>query len=221
MIFTIDDLLTTEELDFVKNNLNPEDFVDGKTTAGWHAKLVKDNTQLKQNAPQAQDLRQLVINALKRNPIFDIGIRPKIIHSLLFSRYTEGMSYGSHVDNALMGKEYYRSDVSFTVFLSPPDSYRGGELVIESIEGERNFKLEVGSVVLYPSSSLHRVEPVTAGVRLVSVGWVQSIIRHPHQREILFDLDTARRSIFARQGKTIEFDLISKTQANLLRLWAD
>lgn len=221
MIFTIDNLLTTEELDLLKNKLNPDDFVEGKTTAGWHAKLVKDNTQLKQNAPQAQDLRQLVINALKRNSIFDIGIRPKIIHSVLFSRYTEGMSYGSHVDNALMGKESYRSDVSLTIFLSPPDSYQGGELVIESIEGERTFKLEAGSVVLYPSSFLHRVEPVTAGVRLVSVGWVQSFIRHPHQREILFDLDTARRSIFAQQGKTIEFDLISKTQANLLRLWAD
>jgi PKHD-type hydroxylase len=221
MIFTIDDLLTAEELSFIRNNLNPDNFIDGKTTAGWHAKLVKDNTQLNQNAPQTQDLKQTVMGAMKRNPILDIGVRPKVIHSILFSRYTEGMSYGSHVDNAFMGTERYRSDVSFTIFLSSPDSYEGGELTIESIEDERTFKLESGSIVLYPSSSLHRVEPVTAGVRLVCVGWIQSLIRHPYQREILFDLDTARRSIFAQQGKTIEFDLISKTHSNLLRLWVD
>jgi PKHD-type hydroxylase len=221
MIFTIDDLLTPDELNLLNQNLNPDDFIDGKTTAGWHAKLVKENTQLKQDAPQIQDLRQIAIDALKRNPIFEIGIRPKIVHSLLFSRYTEGMSYGSHVDNAFMGKEYFRSDVSFTIFLSPPDSYQGGELAIESFEGEQTFKLEAGSIVLYPSSSLHRVEKVTAGVRLVAVGWIQSLIRHSYQREILFDLDTARRSIFAQQGKTVEFDLISKSLANLLRLWAD
>jgi PKHD-type hydroxylase len=221
MIFTIDNLLTAEELGFIKNNLNPDDFVDGKTTAGWHAKLVKDNTQLKQNAPQTKDLKQMIASAMKRNPILDIGVRPKIVHSILFSRYTEGMSYGSHVDNAFMGAECYRSDVSFTIFLSPPESYEGGELTIESIEDERTFKLESGSIVLYPSSFLHRVETVTAGERLVCVGWIQSLIRHPYQREILFDLDTARRSIFAQQGKTIEFDLISKTHSNLLRLWAD
>jgi PKHD-type hydroxylase len=221
MIFTIENILSQEELNFIIDRLNPEDFIDGKTTAGWHAKQVKDNTQLKQAASYIGDFKQLVIDALKRNPIFEIAIRPKIIHSLLFSRYGAGMSYGSHVDNALMGKELYRSDISFTLFLSPPSSYTGGELVIESIEGERSFKLDAGSILLYPSCSLHRVEPVATGVRLVTVGWIQSLIRDPYQREILFELDTARRSIFAQQGKTVEFDLISKSHSNLLRLWAE
>jgi len=141
---------------------------------------------------------------------------------MLFSRYENGMSYGRHVDNALMGnQEFLRSDVSFTLFLSSPSTYKGGELVIESSDGDRTYKLEGGSAIIYPSSTLHQVEPVTEGVRLAAVGWIQSLVRDPNEREILFDLDTTRRSIFAKEGKTIEFDLISKSYANLLRKWAE
>ena len=119
------------------------------------------------------------------------------------------------------GNSCYRSDISLTVFLNDAASYEGGELVIEQVEGERMFKLEAGSAIVYPSSTtLHRVEPVTKGVRLIAVAWVQSLVRDPHQREILFDLDTVRRSIFQKEGKTIEFDLISKSHANLLRQWS-
>lgn len=222
MILSIDNVLTPEELNFVTSRLDTTDFVDGKTTAGWHARTVKYNTQLTSKAPYAQELTDLVKTALMRNPLFKIAVQPKIIHSMLFSRYEAGMSYGSHVDNAVMGnQEFWRSDISLTVFLSSPSSYGGGELVIESLEGEHTFKLEAGSAIVYPSSTLHRVESVTEGVRLAAVGWVQSLVRDPNEREILFDLDTVRRAIFHKNGKTTEFDLIAKSYANLLRKWAD
>ena len=132
------------------------------------------------------------------------------------------MSYGTHVDNAHMGgKNYLRSDLSFTYFLSGPDEYGGGELMIDEGERERAIKLPANSVIVYPSSTLHRVAPVTSGARLVIVGWVQSLLRNPAHREILYDLDCARRSIFKTNGKSKEFDWISKSMANLLREWSD
>lgn len=222
MIFTVENVLTETELQTVHDHLKQDLFVDGKNTAGWHAKVVKNNTQMTTKASEYQKLQTIVKNALLRHPLFQSAVKPKIIHSLLFSRYEAGMSYGSHVDNGLMGgNNFWRSDLSFTLFLSSPYSYNGGELVIEKSDGERAFKLELNSALIYPSSSLHRVEAVTQGVRLAAVGWVQSLIRDAYEREILFDLDTVRRSIFAQQGKSIEFDLIAKTYANLLRKWSE
>jgi PKHD-type hydroxylase len=130
------------------------------------------------------------------------------------------MSYGSHIDNAFMGEDNrLRSDLSFTLFLSDPTTYEGGELVIETTGGEQAFKLTAGSMILYPSSTLHRVETITAGIRLAAVGWIQSLVRDAADREILFDLDTVRQELFARDGKTKEFDLLCKSYANLLRRW--
>lgn len=222
MIFSIPNLLTPEELLEINTILKPAEFVDGKLTAGWHAKLVKNNQQLKQGTIQVTQLQEKIINALNCNFLFQTAIRPKAIHSLLFSRYQVGMFYDRHVDNALMGSStLYRSDVSFTLFLNPPSTYQGGELVIEGADDEKAYKLEAGTAIVYPSTTLHRVEQVTEGNRLVVVGWVQSLIREASEREILFDLETARRSIFAREGKTPEFDLLSKSIANLLRKWVD
>lgn len=222
MIFAIDNVLAPEELQFLVDSLSQADFVDGKTTAGWHAKLVKNNSQLDKKSPQFKDLQELIKKALGRNLLLKMALQPKIIHSVLFSCYESGMSYGTHVDNAFMGKQqFWRSDVSFTLFLNSPATYSGGELVVEGLDGDRSYKLEAGSAIVYPSSSLHRVEPVTEGVRLVAVGWIQCLVRDAEKREILFDLDTVRRSIFAKEGKTVEFDLLSKTYANLLRRWAD
>ncbi|MBE9041978.1 Fe2+-dependent dioxygenase [Oscillatoriales cyanobacterium LEGE 11467] len=222
MIFSIDDVLTPEELQHITDRLDPKDFIDGKLTAGWHAKLVKHNTQLTKKADYTEELTQKVTAALWRHPLFKVATQPKTIHSMLFSRYEAGMSYGSHVDNALMGsRSFLRSDVSLTLFLSDPTDYEGGELVIENTDGERTYKLPARSAIVYPSGALHRVASVTQGVRWVVVAWVQSLVRDPMQREILFDLDTARRSIFQQSGKTIEFDLISKTHSNLLRRWAE
>jgi PKHD-type hydroxylase len=223
MLLTIDDLLSLEELAELYSTLTAAEFVEGKLTAGWHAQLVKQNTQLSQDDPILDRLCELVRSNLNRHPLFQTAIQPSIIHTLLFSRYDVGMSYGLHVDNALMGKgdRRYRSDVSWTIFLSDPTTYKGGELVIEGSEGVQEFKLKAGSMVLYPSSFLHRVEPVTAGVRFAAVGWVQSLIRDSVQRDMLFDLDAVRRSLFQKEGKTTEFDLITKTYANLLRQWAE
>ena len=222
MIFSVDNILTAEELSSIKQVLEQAEFVDGKLTAGWHAKLVKNNQQLKTGTSQ-KELVAKVRKALIKHPLFQSAIRPKSIHSLLFSRYSEGMSYDTHVDNALMNSNMglCRSDVSFTLFLNSPQEYKGGELTIEGVQTEKNYKLAAGSAIVYPSTTLHRVNPVTEGTRLVAVGWVQSIIRDAGDREILFDLETARRAIFAKSGKTPEFDLISKSIANLLRKWSD
>jgi PKHD-type hydroxylase len=222
MIFSIENILNPEEIELIIEHLSQANFVDGKVTAGWHAKLVKNNAQLEKTSEPYTYLESIVKKALERHPLISSAILPKIIHSLLFSRYDTGMSYGSHTDNALMGKpNFWRSDVSFTVFLSCPRTYAGGELVMETTEGDRAYKLEAGSAIIYPSSMLHRVEPVTEGVRLVAVGWIQSLVRDPAEREILFELDTVRRSIFSKEGKTLEFDLLSKTHANLLRKWSE
>lgn len=220
MIFKIPDLLTVEELDRITTTLAQAEFVDGKLTAGWHAQQVKHNQQLKVGTDVVQELKAIVFQAFQRNALFQSAVRPKNIHSVLFSRYESGMSYGRHTDDALMAG-FWRSDVSFTVFLTAPESYAGGELVIEGADDERTYKLEAGSAIIYPSTTLHRVDPVTQGRRLVVVGWVQSLIRDAAQREILFDLDAVRRSIFMKEGKTSEFDLISKSVANLLRQWVD
>jgi PKHD-type hydroxylase len=129
------------------------------------------------------------------------------------------MHYGAHVDDALM--EGMRTDVAFTLFLSEPASYAGGELAIESPAGEEAFKLAAGALVAYPATSLHRVQAVTRGSRLAAVGWARSFVRDAARRELLFDLDTARHQMFARDGKSAHFDLVSKSLANLLRMWAE
>jgi len=217
MIFQVPNVLSSEELAQVQRTLAKAEFIDGKLTAGWYAKGVKHNRQVK--GDDGQDLRALIKSALLRHPLFQAAVRPKHIHSLLLSRYDPGMAYGRHTDNALMGQ--YRSDVSFTVFLSAPETYEGGELVMEAADDEWSYKYPAGAAIAYPSSTLHRVNPVISGVRLAAVGWVQSWVKDPAQREILFDLDTVRRSLYAQSGKTDEFDLLCKSLANLTRQWAE
>ncbi|MGK7913345.1 MAG: Fe2+-dependent dioxygenase [Synechococcus sp.] len=229
MIVCMGRVLTESELSRIQECLSGAEFVDGKLTAGWHAKQVKNNQQLSTKSPVATELTDVVMKALRRHDLFQIAARPRVIRPPLFSRYDQGMSYGRHVDNALMSgfaesvgaPKPMRTDMSLTLFLNSPDAYDGGELTIEDSSGEQTFKLEAGSMVLYPSSTLHRVEPVTAGSRLVAVTWIQSTIRSPQHREILFDIDTARRSLFKQQGKTTEFDLLTKSMANLMRLWVE
>lgn len=223
MIVCIGDVLTPDELNKITTMVEAAEFVDGKTTAGWHASLVKHNTQLPKGAPELDDIRKLIGAALQRNRLFQMAVRPKLIHPMLISRYQTGMAYGVHTDDALMNaqQQLMRSDVSFTLFLNSPEEYQGGELVIDSTQGEQPYKLEAGAMIVYPSSTLHWVETVTSGARLAAVSWVQSLIRDPQEREILFDLDTARQTLFKQQGKTREFDLLSKTHANLLRKWVE
>jgi PKHD-type hydroxylase len=157
--------------------------------------------------------------ALLGHEVFIAAARPKRLVRLLISRYEPGMTYGTHVDDALM--EGVRTDLSFTLFLSDPDSYEGGALVIEDSYGERPIRLPAGELILYPSTSLHRVEPLSSGVRLAAVGWVRSYIRDPARREVLFDLEMALRQVHAQEGKSAVFDTLVKSRTNLLRLWAE
>ena len=221
MNLCIANVVSPSLLERLKPVLARAQFTDGRETAGWHARLVKNNQQMA-DGDEALTIRVKLMDVLKQNEVFRAAVLPKVFRPLLFSRYQAGMSYGTHIDDAIMGgDDPFRSDVSFTVFLSPSDSYDGGELVIESPGGEQMYKLEAGHVIVYPSTSLHRIETVTKGGRDVAVGWVQSLVRDPARREILFDLDTARRSLFQQHGKTREFDHLSKTYANLLRMWAE
>lgn len=219
MIFTIPELLSAEGAAELRSRLESAEMVDGKTTAGWHAKTVKQNQQLDRQHPLAGPLVEQVRVTLMKHPLFQVAARPKRLHTVRFNRYSDGMSYGRHTDDAMMGG--YRTDLSFTLFLSDAESYDGGELVVEGLDREQPYKLPAGSVLVYPSSSLHRVDPVVRGVRWAAVGWVQSQIRDEQQREILFELDTARRSLFQKHGKTDEFDLISKSLSNLMRQWVE
>ena len=218
MIISIANVLDREVIDEARAELARATFVDGKTTAGWSARLVKENLQARKTDAVAR-LGEKLVEKLASNDVFALAVRPKTFTPLIFSRYGAGHAYGSHVDDAVMGG--LRTDVSFTLFLADPESYDGGELVIETAGGEEHVKLPAGAVVAYPSSSLHRVAEVTRGERLVAVGWVRSLIRDAGRRELLFDLDTARRRLFERNGKSADFDLLSKCTANLIRMWAE
>ena len=219
MILCIHRVLDARQLARLTPLLEAGTYHDGRETAGWHARLAKDNQQADPNDAGLRAAAELVGERLLQHELFALAVRPKRLAPVMISRYAAGKSYGSHTDDAMMGG--LRSDVSFTVFLSGTSDYEGGELVLERPEGEQSFKLEAGDAVVYPSTSLHRVNRVESGTRLVAVGWAQSLVRRADQRELLFDLDTARRSLFAREGKSAEFDLLSKCVSNLLRDWAE
>jgi PKHD-type hydroxylase len=218
MILAIADVLSAADVAEVTAGLSSATFVDGRATAGWAAKLVKANLQA-ERGPELERISGLVEARLAAHAVFTLAVRPKTILGPLFSRYQPGHAYGTHVDDALMGG--VRTDCSFTLFLSPPESYDGGELIVSTSAGEDAYKLPAGSLVTYPASNLHRVAPVTSGERLAAVGWVRSFIRDAGQRELLFDLETARRRLFDREGKTEDGDLLAKCAANLLRLWCN
>ena len=218
MILAIAELLTGADLDIIGAQLAGASFSEGRATAGWAARGVKNNLQAGEG-PELNAVRELIATRLLEHTVFQLATRPKRLLGPLISRYEPGHVYGLHVDDAVM--DGVRSDVAFSLFLSPPEAYDGGELVIESAAGEEVFKLAAGSLVSYPATCLHRVAPVSRGSRLVAAGWVRSLVRDPAHRELLFDLDTARRRLFDREGKTAEADLLAKCTANLLREWCD
>lgn len=219
MQFLIEPLFTVEQsLEMVQQlRSDQEAWRPGTETAGWHAREVKNNHQLDRASALHQQLATAVQEQLAAHPLVQAAAFPRRIHGLLFSRSGVGEGYGRHVDNAWMASG--RTDLSFTVWLSEPDTYQGGELVLESPSGEETFRLAAGHALVYPSTLLHRVEPVSDGERMVAVGWIESRIRRADQRELLFELDTARRALFARSGKDDVFDLISRSYSNLLRIW--
>jgi PKHD-type hydroxylase len=219
MQFPLEPLLSTEQVGRIRRLLLADDSLwrPGEETAGWHARTVKNNRQLDRSSPAHQALSEELVTELSRHPLIQAAAFPRRFHGVLFSRARDGEGYGRHVDNAWMAGG--RSDISFTVFLSDPDDYQGGDLILESPAGEQRLRLPAGHAFLYPSTLLHRVEAVTAGERLVAVGWIESRIRHADQRELLFELDTARRALFQQEGKSEVFDLISRSYTNLLRRW--
>ncbi|TDU32090.1 PKHD-type hydroxylase [Panacagrimonas perspica] len=212
-------VLDADALQAVRAALMHASFADGASTAGWHASKVKHNLQATHDAAA-----QRVHQALMRHPLFRSAVLPSKLRTPLFSRYLPGMSYGRHVDDAMMGGAMpLRTDIAITVFLSDPASYDGGELIIESHSGDTRYKLDAGQAIVYPATTIHQVAPVTRGERLAAVLWVQSLVREPSRREILFDIDTARRMLWEKAGKqaTPEFDLLSKSYANLVRSWSE
>jgi len=219
MMLCIGDVLDKREAAAIWSEVENLTFVDGRATAGWAARLVKDNEQADADDNQLKALRSRIAERILQNEIFQLAVRPKALTPLLISRYKPGKQYGTHVDDALM--RGMRTDVCFTLFLAEPETYEGGALVVETAAGEQEFKLVAGSMIVYPSNALHRVAPVQKGERLAAVGWARSFIRSAEQREILFDLENARRDIFDSHGKTPAFDQLSKCSANLLRMWAD
>ena len=220
MILCIADVLDKTALAALRNTLAGGEYVDGVLSSGWASRLVKHNQQLG-SGPVMQSAADQFLAALARHAVFSAAVMPRRFAPPLFARYTPGMEFGTHMDNALMGPDKLRSDVSVTVFLSNPEDYDGGELVMEPSGGEVGYKLPAGSAVTYPSTMLHRVEPVTRGTREVAVTWAQSLIRAPDRREMLFDLDQVSLSLFQRDGKSREFDLLNKSTANLRRMWVE
>jgi len=227
MMIAIHALLNTDEVATIRAILADATFRDGKETAGPAAALVKSNHQADPSDPRTRDVKRMIETALARNGLFAATARPARMSPLLISRCRTGEGYGAHVDDAIMRPDGMRpdgtplrSDVSFTVFLSGPEDYQGGDLVIDGPEGERALRLPAGSAIVYPSTTLHRVEPVTSGERLVAVGWVQSLVRDAAKREILFDLEQAIIDANAK-GAEDAARLTRKSVSNLLRRWAE
>ena len=219
MIVIIRDVLTADECDEVVEQMASMRFRDGTRTAGYHARLVKNNEQADRMQSSYLPLSDKLSQAIMASPEFAAACRPRHMTKLLLSRYSDGMQYGTHIDEPFI--QNIRSDVSFTLFLADPASYDGGELIMETAGLDSRYKLNRGNLIAYDSTRLHRVAPVTRGERICAVGWAQSRVRDPAQREILYELGTASRALFEREGKTREFDLIIKSHANLLRMWAD
>jgi PKHD-type hydroxylase len=219
MQIIIANVLSRAELKIVRGALERARFIDGRATAGFAARLVKNNEQVDAADRSIEVIRKLVTERISKNELFKLAVRPKALSPVMFARYERGKNYGSHVDDPLMNG--MRTDVSFTLFLSDPKTYSGGELVIESSAGEDPVKPPAGAMIIYPTTALHRVAKVTKGQRLVCVGWARSLIRDAARRELLFDLDTARRRMFARGGKSADYDLVSKSLANLMRMWVE
>jgi len=218
MFLILGEVLDQYEVAALREAAADLDFQDGRATAGRFAKPVKRNEQATAS-PDLDAITEKVKTALGKNRLFKAAARPRRFVRLLVSRYTPGMEYGLHVDDAIMDGQ--RTDLSFTLFLSASDAYAGGGLVIEDALEARTIRLEAGEMVLYPSNTLHRVEPVTEGERLAVVGWVTSWVRDPQRREILFDLEMTASEMFAREGKAPTIDRLNKARTNLLRMWAD
>jgi PKHD-type hydroxylase len=224
MLLHIPNVLARDELSHIRKALDAAEWVDGRETTGPQGAQVKHNQQLADASPLKVELGKLVLSALERSQLFFAASLPLKILPPRFNRYAGGGEYGFHVDGAVMrvGRgPQLRSDLSCTLFLTDPDQYEGGELVVSDTYGEHEVKLPAGDLIVYPSSSLHKVTPVTRGARLASFFWVQSMVRDDAQRRMLFDMDAAITSL--RQANTAPGPALqlSGVYHNLLRAWAE
>jgi PKHD-type hydroxylase len=226
MLIAIPDILDADGVARLRRTIDAGEWVDGNVTSGPQAALAKRNRQLPEDAAEARAAQAMVLDALGRSPLFFAAALPLKVFPPLFNRYAGGENFGLHVDNAIRiqrGTEFrIRADLSATLFLEDPDAYDGGELVIEERFGPQTVKLPAGHLVLYPASSLHRVTPVTRGVRTASFFWLQSMVRDDGERRTLFELDGAIQAVAAAQGQG-DPAVVSLTGIyhNLLRRWAD
>ncbi|MEA9564610.1 MULTISPECIES: Fe2+-dependent dioxygenase [unclassified Xanthomonas] len=227
MLLPIPDALTPMQLSELRARLDAADWADGRITAGHQSAQAKDNAQLPEDSAVAREASALVLEALSRSSTFFSAVLPRRIYPPLFNRYSGGQSFGYHVDNAVRydrsrgGAEPIRTDVSCTLFLSDPDSYDGGELVIEDTFGTQSVKLPAGHLVIYPGTSLHKVMPVTRGTRVASFFWIQSMLRDDAQRRLLFELDVSIRRLTQDTPGHPSLIQLTGVYHNLLRQWAD
>ena len=227
MLIQIPQLLNADQVQAIRAKLDAADapWIDGRATAGHQGARVKDNRQIDERSPIARALGDIVLAALERHPLFISAALPQRVYPPMFNSYEGGMQFGSHVDGAVRllpgSGEKIRTDISATLFLSTPDSYDGGELVIEDTYGTHAVKLGAGDLVLYPASSLHRVAPVTRGKRIAGFFWVQSMVRDDTQRAILYDLDRSIQRLNARVADDPAMVDLVGVYHNLLRQWTE
>ena len=227
MLLSIPDVLTAEQVARCRQRLQQAGWADGRITAGHQSAKAKDNLQLPEDSEVARELGALVCDAVQANSTFFSAALPRRIYPPLFNCYRDGQSFGFHVDNAVRydrsggGSHPVRTDLSATLFLSDPDEYDGGELVIEDTYGVQQIRLPAGHMVLYPGTSLHRVNPVTRGARLASFFWIQSMLREDSQRRLMFELDVSIRRLTRDLPGHPSLVQLTGIYHNLLRRWAD
>jgi PKHD-type hydroxylase len=225
MLLQIPDVLTREQVVQARQLLDATEWVDGKVTAGHQSALAKDNMQLPEDHPVARQLGDAILAALQRNPLFISAALPLRVFPPLFNRYQGGQSFGNHVDNAVRqvtgSSVRIRTDLSATLFLAEPSEYDGGELMVEDTYGVHSVKLPAGHLILYPSTSLHNVRPVTRGARIASFFWIQSMVRDDGERTLLFDLDSAIQRVAADSPGNESAVQLTAVYHNLLRRWAE
>ncbi len=225
MLTHIPGVLTTAQVTDARQKLDESDWIDGRVTAGPQSARVKHNQQLAETHPLAEELGDVILTALQRNPLFVSAALPLRVFPPLFNRYGVGQTFGSHVDNAIRqiaGTGHrIRTDLSATLFLSAPEEYDGGELLVEDAYGVHSVKLPAGHLVLYPSTSLHSVRPVTRGARVASFFWIQSMVREDTERTLLYDLDTAIQRISREAPEHPSAVQLAGVYHNLLRRWAE
>jgi PKHD-type hydroxylase len=225
MLLHIPDILTQEQVLYCRQKMESAEWVDGRVTAGHQSARAKDNQQLPEDHPVAREMGDLIVAALERSPLFMTAALPATVFPPLFNRYQGGQSFGNHVDNAIRqvtGTPYrMRTDLSATLFLAAPEEYDGGELVVEDTYGVHSVKLPAGHLILYPATSLHHVRPVTAGARVASFFWIQSMVRDDGERTLLFDLDMAIQRIGGEAPDHPSVIGLTSVYHNLLRRWAN